>query len=233
MKLDVNGQHYNVASAATANTALGFGIAGTALGLMNGNRGCGNNGGLFGGILGGNNCGNNCYVTDREQNLAIALAQAQSREQSLSLAREEDAKIADVLKQTNAGLIEVANGVSRNDVRLSCLEEKVTWIREESARNLREAKEFAEHLVECERKERQSADQNILAYTNGELAKKISGELVIGGDQIRFGGCQPVLCNTNCLGTKSNPVFLNSTDVDVTAITNAVLAAIKASQPAQ
>lgn len=31
-----DGQSYNVASAATGNTALGFGIAGTALGLLNG-----------------------------------------------------------------------------------------------------------------------------------------------------------------------------------------------------
>lgn len=226
MKLDVNGQSYSVASAGVGNTALGLGIAGTALGLMN-NNGCG--GGLLGGLFGGN-CNNNCHVTEREGALALALSEARSKEQALELARQEDAKIADVLKQTNDGLIQVANGVSRNDVRLSCLEEKVQWIREESARNLREAKEYADHLVACEAKERQAADQNILAYTNGELAKKISGELVIGGDQIRYGGCQPVLCNTNCLGTKSNPVFLNSNTADVTTITNAVLAAIKASQ---
>lgn len=229
MKIDTGGQSYNVASAATGNTALGFGIAGTALGLMNGNR-CGNNGGLLGGLLGGN-CGNDCYVTEREQNLAIALAQAQSKEQALELARQEDAKIADVLKQTNDGLIQVANGVSRNDVRLSCLEEKVQWIREESARNLREAKEYADHLVTCEAKERQTADQNILAYTNGELAKKISGELVIGGDQIRYGGCRPVLQSCPC-GSEQSPYYVSSGTADVTAITNAVLAAIKASQAA-
>lgn len=230
MKIDTGGQTYNVASSAVGNTALGFGIAGTALGLMN-NNGCGN--GILGGLFGGN-CGNNCCVSQREGALALALSEARSKEQALELARQEDAKIADVLKQTNDGLIQVANGVSRNDVRLSCLEEKVQWIREESARNLREAKEYADHLVACEAKERQAADQNILAYTNGELAKKISGELVIGGDQIRYGGCQPVLCNTNCLGTKSNPVFLNSNTADVTTITQAVLAAIKASQtPAQ
>lgn len=230
MKLDVNGHSYSVAGQGQANLNTVLGAVGT-LGALNGNGRCGNNGGLLGGLFGGNGC-NDCYVTDREQNLAIALAQAQSKEQALQLAREEDAKIADVLKQTNAGLIEVANGVSRNDVRLSCLEEKVQWIREESARNLREAKEYADHLVECEAKERRAADQNILAYTNGELAKKISGELVIGGDQIRYGGCQPVLCNTNCQGTASNPVYINSKPTDVEAITAAVLAAIKASQPA-
>lgn len=229
MKLDVNGKEYSVGSSAQTNLNTVLGSLGAASFLgMGANNGCGG-GGILGGIF-GNNCGGNSCVNQREGALALALSEARARETALELARQEDAKIADVLKQTNAGLIEVANGVSRNDVRLSCLEEKVQWIREESARNLREAKEYADHLVACEAKERQAADQNILAYTNGELAKKINGELVIGGDQIRYGGCQPVLCNTNCLGTKSNPVFLNSTDADVTAITQAVLAAIKASQ---
>lgn len=223
MQLDVNGKNYNVASSAVGNTALGFGIAGTALGLMN-NGGCGNGGGLLGGLFGGNRC-NDCYVTEREQNLAIALSQAQSKEQALQLAREEDAKIADVLKQTNAGLIEVANGVSRNDVRLSCLEEKVQWIREESARNLREAKEYADHLVACEAKERQAADQNILAYTNGELAKKISGELTINSSDINYHACTPVMQQCGC-GSSQNPYYVGATDAMVTAITKAVQAAL-------
>lgn len=227
MTLDVNGKSYSVGSAATANTALGFGIAGTALGLMN-NGGCGNNGGLLGGLFGGNRC-NDCYVTEREQNLAIALSQAQSKEQALQLAREEDAKIADVLKQTNAGLIEVANGVSRNDVRLSCLEEKVQWIREESARNLREAKEYADHLVACEAKERQAADQNILAYTNGELAKKISGELTINSSDINYHACTPVMQQCGC-GSSQNPYYVGATDAMVTAITKAVQAALTPAQ---
>lgn len=223
MQLDVNGKNYSVASSAVGNTALGFGIAGTALGLMN-NGGCGNGGGLLGGLFGGNRC-NDCYVTEREQNLAIALSQAQSKEQALQLAREEDAKIADVLKQTNAGLIEVANGVSRNDVRLSCLEEKVQWIREESARNLREAKEYADHLVACEAKERQAADQNILAYTNGELAKKISGELTINSSDINYHACTPVMQQCGC-GSSQNPYYVGATDAMVTAITKAVQAAL-------
>lgn len=227
MQLDVNGKNYSVASSAVGNTALGFGIAGTALGLMNGG-GCGNNGGLLGGLLGGNRC-NDCYVTEREQNLAIALSQAQSKEQALQLAREEDAKIADVLKQTNAGLIEVANGVSRNDVRLSCLEEKVQWIREESARNLAEAKAYTDHRVDCEARERQAADQNVLAYTNAELAKKIDGTLKLDSGMVSYGSCRPVLQACPC-GSEQSPYFVNSSTADVTAITTAVLNAIKAAQ---
>ena len=230
MKLDVNGQSYNVGSAAATNTALGFGIAGTALGLMN-NNGCGN--GILGGLFGGNCNNNNYHVTEREGALALALSEARSKEQALELARQEDAKIADVLKQTNDGLIQVANGVSRNDVRLSCLEEKVQWIREESARNLREAKEYADHLVACEAKERQAADQNVLAYTNAELAKKIDGTLKLDSGMVSYGSCRPVLQACPC-GSEQSPYFVNSSTADVTAITQAVLAAIKVSQtPAQ
>lgn len=230
MKIEgMNGQTYSVGSAATTNTALGFGIAGTALGLMGGNR-CGN-GGLLGGILGGNNCGNDCCVSEREGALALALSEARSGELALQLARQEDAKIADVLKQTNDGLIQVANGVSRLDVKTACLEEKLNWIREESARNLAEAKSYTDHRVDCEARERQAADQNVLAYTNAELAKKISGELTINSSDINYHACTPVMQQCGC-GSSQNPYYVGATDTMVTAITNAVLAAIKASQPA-
>lgn len=230
MNLDVNGKNYSVTSQQQGNWNSAGGILGAAsfFGVNAGNLlggGCGNN--RWG--WGGNNGCCNGFVTDREQNLAIALAQAQSKEQALQLAREEDSKIADVLKQTNAGLIEVANGVSRNDVRLSCLEEKVQWIREESARNLREAKEYADHLVACEAKERQAADQNVLAYTNAELAKKIEGTLKLDSSVVSYGSCRPILQACPC-GSEQSPYFVNSSPADVTAITQAVLAAIKASQ---
>lgn len=243
MKLDVNGQSYSVGSQGQTNLNTVLGALGTASFLgMGGNNGCGCGNGILGGLFGGNNCGNNGCVSQQELGYAVALAACQGREYALAAARQEDAlvfnearrtddKIANVLKQTNDGLIAVGNGVSRLDVKTACLEEKLNWIREESARNLAEAKAYTDHRVDCEAKERQAADQNILAYTNGELAKKINGELVIGGDQIRYSGCSPVLCNTSCQGTASNPVFINSKSTDVEAITAAVLAAIKASQP--
>ena len=228
MQLDVNGKNYSVASSAVGNTALGFGIAGTALGLMN-NGGCGNNGGLLGGLFGGNRC-NDCYVTEREQNLAIALSQAQSKEQALQLAREEDAKIADVLKQTNSGLIEVANGVSRNDVRLACLEKDVAFLQRESERNLAEAKSYTDMKVEHEAQLRKAGDDAIAAWADKELQKKIDGVLNINSSSINYQGCRPVLQQCGS-GSSQNPYFVSSTPADVTAITNAVLAAVKAAQP--
>lgn len=227
MKIDTGGQSYNVASAATGNTALGFGIAGTALGLMNGNR-CGNNGGLLGGLLGGN-CGNDCYVTEREQNLAIALAQAQSREQALELARQEDAKIADVLKQTNDGLIQVANGLTRVDAKVACLEKDIAYMKETAQRNFVDSKAYTDMQVAHEAQLRKAGDDNIAAWTQTELNKKIDGTLKLDGGSVSWNGCRPILQSCPC-GSEQSPYFVNSSTADVTAITQAVLAAIKASQ---
>ena len=67
----MDGQHYDVASSGTGGTALGLGIAGTALGLLNNNNnGCG----ILGGLFGGNNCnGDNQPVTRYEANMMLQL----------------------------------------------------------------------------------------------------------------------------------------------------------------
>lgn len=241
MKIDTGGQTYNVASSATGNTALGFGIAGTALGLMNGNR-CGN-GGLLGGLFGGN-CGcNDCYVTEREQNLAIALAQAQSKDVAQSFAREEDTKIfnearrtddklAAVLEKTNTGLIEVATGLTRVDAKVACLEKDIAYMKETAQRNFVDSKAYTDMQVAHEAQLRKAGDDNIAAWTQTELNKKIDGTLKLDGNMVSYSACRPILQACPC-GSEQNPYFINSSTPDVTAITTAVLNAIKAAQPAQ
>lgn len=180
-------------------------IAGTALGLMN-NSGCGN--GILGGILGGgNNCNDKCYVNEKELNLTIALTEARSQATSLAIAREEDAKIAAVVKDTTSALIETGTALARVNEQVKCLQIEVDRNRQDVARDLRESKEYTDCRVNAEAAARQAADQNILAYTNGELAKKISGELVIDGSQIAWGGCKPVLQHCPC-GSEQNPFYV-------------------------
>lgn len=58
------------ASKGVAGTALGVGIGGLALALLNGSN-CGNGGGLLGGLLGGNN---NCEQIQRGQRAETELA---------------------------------------------------------------------------------------------------------------------------------------------------------------
>lgn len=226
MKIDTGGQTYNVASSAVGNTALGFGIAGTALDLMN-NNGCGN--GIFGGLFGGN-CGNNCCVSQREGALALALSEARSKEQALELARQEDTKISDVLKQTNTGLIEVATGLTRVDAKVACLEKDIAYMKETAQRNFVDSKAYTDMMVEHEAQLRKAGDDNIAAWTQTELNKKIDGTLKLDGNMVSYSACRPVLQACPC-GSEQDPYFINSSTADVTAITTAVLNAIKAAQP--
>lgn len=63
------------ASKGVAGTGLGLGIAGTALGLLNGN------GGILGGLFGGNNCGcsgDNTYVNRYEASQSARIAELET-----------------------------------------------------------------------------------------------------------------------------------------------------------
>lgn len=232
MKLDVNGQSYSVGSQGQTDLNTVLGALGTASFLgMGGNNGCGN--GILGGLFGGNNCGNNGCVSQREGALALALSEARSKEQALELARQEDAKIADVLKQTNTGLIEVATGLTRVDAKVACLEKDIAYMKETAQRNFVDSKAYTDMMVEHEAQLRKAGDDNIAAWTQTELNKKIDGTLRLDGNMVSYSACRPVLQACPC-GSEQNPYFINSSTADVTAITTAVLNAIKAAQtPAQ
>lgn len=101
----MDGMSYNVASSGTGNTALGLGIAGTALGLIN-------NGGL-GGILGGgwNNggCSENTPVNRYELNMA---READSLKAENALLRSQvytDQKIVEATAYLQGEIGKVAN----------------------------------------------------------------------------------------------------------------------------
>ena len=224
----MDGQEHNVTGQGQGNLNTVLGAIGTA-GVLGGNR-CG--GGLFGGLFGGG-CNDNCdTVSQRELAYAVSLAACQGREYALETARQEaaaifaesrrtDDEIAGVVKETNQGLVAVGNGVSRLDAKVQCLEEKLGWVREESNRNLRESKEYTDCRVTAEAQLRKAGDDNIVAWTQGELNKKIDGTLKLDGGQISYGSCKPVLQNCPC-GSEQNPFNVN------VVIEQAVAAAIKA-----
>lgn len=224
----MDGQEHNVTGQGQGNLNTVLGAIGTA-GVLGGNR-CG--GGLFSGLFGGG-CNDNCdTVSQRELAYAVSLAACQGREYALETARQEaaaifaesrrtDDRIAGVVKETNQGLVAVGNGVSRLDAKVQCLEEKLGWVREESNRNLRESKEYTDCRVTAEAQLRKAGDDNIVAWTQGELNKKIDGTLKLDGGQISYGSCKPVLQNCPC-GSEQNPFNVN------VVIEQAVAAAIKA-----
>lgn len=95
----MDGQSYNVASSGTGNTALGLGIAGTALGLLNG----GGLGNILGGWVNGNcGCSDNTMVNRYELNMT---READSLKSENALLRSQvyvDQKLVDVVNDYTA-----------------------------------------------------------------------------------------------------------------------------------
>lgn len=97
-----DGHEYDVASSGVGGTGLGLGIAGTALGLLNGN---GN--GLLGGLLGGRNGWNGNYgctladmpITRYEASMMQELAAKDGKIALLEADKYTDQKIADVYER--------------------------------------------------------------------------------------------------------------------------------------
>lgn len=107
-----DGQGYNVASAATGNTALGLGIAGTALGVLN-NGGLGNIlGGGWGNYNGG--CSENTPVNRYELNLVTALSAKDGEIALLKADKYTDQKIVEAYKDLQGQIKEVASEVRAN-----------------------------------------------------------------------------------------------------------------------
>lgn len=98
MQIKSDGQNYNVASAGTGNTALGLGIAGTALGVLNN----GGLGGIFGGGWNNGGCSENTPVNRYELNMA---READSLKAENALLRSQvyvDQKLVDVVNDYTA-----------------------------------------------------------------------------------------------------------------------------------
>ena len=108
----IDGQHYDVASSGTGGTALGLGIAGTALGLLNNNNnGCG----ILGGLFGGNNCnGDNQPVTRYEANMMLQLNAKDGEIALLKADKYTDQKIVETTAYLMGKINEVSAEVRAN-----------------------------------------------------------------------------------------------------------------------
>lgn len=171
------------ASKGVAGTGLGLGIAGTALGLLNGNNG-GN--GLLGGLFGNNNC------NDRVSMLQAELAQQKSErytdQQTLQSQKETfrefqkaDEKIASVLSRMTDGFLQVGNAVSRLDKEIECIKTSMVKDQEINSLKLNALEEKLTGAIAVESERRACGDQNIYNYVNGTF---VPGKLVMPLDSI-------------------------------------------------
>lgn len=100
----------NFASKGVAGAGLGLGIAGTALGLMNGGNGCG---GVLSGLFGGGNC---CHENTMVNRYELGLEQA-------SAAKDSKIALLESTIHTDGKMLELYQYV---DGRLRCIEGQIS-----------------------------------------------------------------------------------------------------------
>ncbi len=174
------------ASKGVAGTGLGLGIAGTALGLLNGNNG-GN--GLLGGLF-----GNNC--NDRVSMLQAELAQQKSErytdQQTLQTQKETfrefqkaDDRLTAVISKMTDGFLQVGDAVSRLDKEVECIKTSMAKDQEINELKLQGLKAELSGAIALESERRACGDQNIYNYVNGTF---VPGNLIMPASKI----CPPV-----------------------------------------
>lgn len=130
------------ASKGIAGSGLGLGIAGTALGLLNGN-GTGN--GLLGGLFGNNAVNGGGYVTEREQYYINEMNKKDSeiaREKSeryadgigisaykeaIALSNKNDQKLGDFVEKVNNQAMTTASELAVLKANIECLNQKLDY----------------------------------------------------------------------------------------------------------
>ena len=110
--------------------------------------------------------------------------------------RRTDDKISSVVKEVTSAFIETGKSVAELNQIVKCLQLEVS-------RNRDEARAFTTTSVEHEAQLRKAADENLAAWTQAELNKKINGTLKIDGAEICYGQCRPILEACPCGSTSS------------------------------
>lgn len=171
----------NYASKGVGNAGLATGIIGTALGAMNvlGNsNGCGN--GLLGGLFGGN-CNNNCCsentAVNRYEMATQMTCAAEIATKNLQIAElNTEIKLRDSTIYTDGKTLELYRYI---DSQLNAIQQQLA-----SQAVVNQANNDSFHLIserlECEKKERQCADNSIVSYVNATFYPKMVADITTG-----------------------------------------------------
>lgn len=160
------------ASKGVAGTGLGLGIAGTALGLLNGGAG-----GLLGGIMGGGNCCHenmpvNRYEMAQEQKIAELQAGIALRDANTY----NDAKSLELYKYIDGELKEIRAVLCSQAVHNQKTEDSFVLARQDIAAV--ESRMNSKIAMEAER--RCCADNAIVNYANATFYPKMVADVTVG-----------------------------------------------------
>lgn len=200
---DQNGEH-SVGSAGVAGAGLGLGIAGTALGLLNGGAG-----GILGNLLGGwgyNGSNPTQRVASLEATLANERAERYSDQSDLKLFEDYTGRIGTAQEKNNANFKEIYQELVASRERLQA---EVCRIDKETALN-KQATEF--NLAFLNNKIDQT-DAGIRCWASSTF---VPGKLVMPISSIcpqPLAGCTPIVANpqviTTTAATTEGEVSLN------------------------
>lgn len=186
----------------------GVGTAALTTGII------GSVGTLAGGLLGG--CGNgflnwggsNCsdrQISALESALAQEKAERFSEQQTLNstrelytLIREEDAKIAGVVRDTTSSLIETGNALAKLNEQVSCLKTEMGMQQAMNEKELHCVKKELEGAIALEAERRSAGDQNLYCYVNATF---VPGKLVMPKESI----CPEVMPRYNTWTAPTTP----------------------------
>lgn len=173
----------------TLNTVLGS--IGTLSALQNNNNGCGNNGGLLGGLFGGNNnCNNNgdCYERKesallREQ-IAILTSQNFSREAATQAFKDSVTFTDKEVSRSNAIIEKLSNAVIDLQTESAVLKSDIRCLSAINEKDHQAIIAGYTSAVSLEAERRKCGDDNIVAWTQGELYKKANYAQYINGSDV-------------------------------------------------
>lgn len=158
------------ASKGVANTALGFGIAGTAGMLLNG--GLGN---LFGGWQNGG-CSENTPVTRYELDREGQLAAKDSEIALLKANTYNDQKMLEMYAYIDGQLKDVRNGLAAQAVHNQKTEDSFTLARQDIAC----VEERLNEKIKMEAERRCCGDNSIVTYANATFYPKMVADVTTG-----------------------------------------------------
>ena len=164
----------NFASKGVAGAGLGLGIAGTALGLLNGNGG-------LGGILGGNNwngnvCHENMPVNRYEAGLQAAIATKDSQIALRDANTYNDQKLLEVYKYFDGQLRDVRDTLCAQAVTNQKTADSFAL----AAADLAATKRELHDRIQLEAERRCCADNAIVNYANATFYPKMVADVTVG-----------------------------------------------------
>ena len=155
-----------------AGSGLGLGIAGTALGLMNG--GLGN---IFGGW---NNCGENAFINRYELGQEQTISKLQSDVALRDANIYNDQKLLEVYKYFDGQVKDIRATMCENDKALAVSNAKIEGTFAVLGEQLKaQRNEFMSALIR-ERDERCCNDTAIINYTNATFYPKLVADVTAG-----------------------------------------------------